>query len=84
MARIVADLAEDHDPLLERVWIAEPASWPCGRTTASPLPAGIHERHGFTLPAEKPRHSFGVDPVGRDRRPGLPGTMHGGMTVDAE
>jgi hypothetical protein len=31
----------------------------------------IYQRHGFTLVAEKPHHSFGVDLVGQDWRLGL-------------
>ncbi|GHE58430.1 hypothetical protein [Streptomyces capitiformicae] len=128
MARIVAEFAEDRDPLLERVRIAEPDGRPAGcvmcvRDAApgaarlrplfvepdaagaarlrplfvEPDAAGAAHRRPARggrrrlrprgrLPRAGPvdELSFGVDAVGRDRRPGLPGTTDGGMTGDAE
>ncbi|MPY52379.1 bifunctional helix-turn-helix transcriptional regulator/GNAT family N-acetyltransferase [Streptomyces acidicola] len=128
VARIVADFAEDHDPDLERVWIAELDGRPvgcvmCVRDDNDPPGAArlrlllvepdarglgigdrlvracvefareagyrelvlwtndcltsarrIYQRHGFTLVAEKPHRSFGVDLVGQDWRMDLQGT----------
>ncbi|MFC5804140.1 bifunctional helix-turn-helix transcriptional regulator/GNAT family N-acetyltransferase [Streptomyces formicae] len=120
VARIVADFAQDHDPYLERVWIAELDSRPVGsvmcvrdeapatarlrlllvepdarghglgdrlvRTvvdfarevgyrdlvlwTNDVLTAArrLYQRAGFTLVAEKPHRSYGVDLVGQDWR----------------
>ncbi|MFJ4685956.1 GNAT family N-acetyltransferase [Streptomyces sp. NPDC088789] len=120
VARIVADFAQDHDPRLERVWIAELDGRPVGSVmcvrddapatarlrlllvepdtrglgignrlvgevvdfaravgyrelvlwTNDILSAARHlyRRHGFTLVAEEPHHSFGHDLVGQDWR----------------
>lgn len=120
VARIVADFAQDHDPHLERVWIAEIDGRPVGCVmcvrddtpgaarlrlllvdpetrglgigdqlvaacvefarsvgyremllwTNDCLAAArkIYQRHGFTLVAEKPHRSFGVDLTGQDWR----------------
>ncbi|MDQ0991017.1 bifunctional helix-turn-helix transcriptional regulator/GNAT family N-acetyltransferase [Streptomyces sp. V3I7] len=125
VARIVADFAADHDPRLERVWIAEHDGRPVGcvmcvrddapgtarlrlllvEPDARGLRIGdrlvravvdfareagyrdlvlwtndvlgaarrIYQRHGFTLVAEKPHHSFGKDLVGQDWRLDLHG-----------
>ena len=120
VARIVADFAQDHDPHLERVWIAELDGRPVGsvmcvrddapatarlrlllvepeargqglgdrlvRTVVdfarevgyrelvlwtNDVLAGarrIYQRAGFTLVAEKPHRSYGMDLVGQDWR----------------
>ncbi|MFF1375962.1 GNAT family N-acetyltransferase [Streptomyces sp. NPDC058308] len=120
VARIVAEYAQDHDPSLERVWIAELDGRPVGCVMcvrdAAPRTArlrmlivepearghgigdqlvtacvefarearyrelvlwtvdvlksarGLYRRHGFTLVAEKPHLSFGVDLMGQDWR----------------
>ncbi|MFD8740257.1 GNAT family N-acetyltransferase [Streptomyces sp. NPDC059618] len=120
VARIVADFAEDHDPHLERVWIAELGGRPVGcvmcvrddapgtarlrlllvepearglgvgdrlvaAVTGFARGVGYHDlvlwtndvlaaarriylRRGFTLVAEKPHRSFGVDLTGQDWR----------------
>ncbi|MGW1884397.1 bifunctional helix-turn-helix transcriptional regulator/GNAT family N-acetyltransferase [Streptomyces sp. NPDC001970] len=120
VARIVADFAQDHDPHLERVWIAEMDGRPVGSVmcvrdeapatarlrlllvepearghglgdrlvgavvdfarevgyrelvlwTNDVLGAArkIYQRAGFTLVAEKPHRSYGVDLVGQDWR----------------
>ncbi|MCP3819605.1 GNAT family N-acetyltransferase [Streptomyces sp. A3M-1-3] len=132
VARIVADFAQDHDPHLERVWIAELDGRPVGSvmcvrdevpgTARLRLllvdPAGrghhigeqlvgavvdfareagyrelvlwtndvlaaarkIYQRAGFTLVAEKPHRSYGVDLVGQDWRLGLHGSQEGTAT----
>ncbi|MFF3326197.1 GNAT family N-acetyltransferase [Streptomyces sp. NPDC002889] len=120
VARIVADFAQDHDPHLERAWIAEldgravgsvicvrddaPATARLRLLLVEPEARGhglgdrlvrtavdfardagyrdmvlwtndvlagarrIYERAGFTLVAEKPHRSYGVDLVGQDWR----------------
>ncbi|MFF4230119.1 GNAT family N-acetyltransferase [Streptomyces sp. NPDC001820] len=120
VARIVADFAQDHDPHLERVWIAELDGRPVGSVMCvrddapatarlrlllvepdarghglgdrlvsavvdfardvgyrelvlwtNDVLAGarrIYQRAGFTLVAEKPHRSYGVDLVGQDWR----------------
>ncbi|MEN8650319.1 helix-turn-helix domain-containing GNAT family N-acetyltransferase [Streptomyces sp. 21So2-11] len=120
VARIVADFAQDHDPYLERVWIAELDGRPVGSVMCvrddtpgtarlrllfvDPAARGhglgerlvktvvefayevgyrevvlwtndvlvaarkIYQRAGFTLVAEKPHRSYGVDLVGQDWR----------------
>ncbi|MFI1400685.1 GNAT family N-acetyltransferase [Streptomyces sp. NPDC020681] len=120
VARIVADFAQDHDPHLERVWIAELDGRPVGTVMCvrddapatarlrlllvEPEARGhglgdrlvrtvvdfarevgyrelvlwtndvldgarrIYQRAGFTLVAEKPHRSYGVDLVGQDWR----------------
>ncbi|MFF7206017.1 GNAT family N-acetyltransferase [Streptomyces sp. NPDC008141] len=120
VARIVADFAQDHDPHLERVWIAELDGRPVGSVMCvrddapatarlrlllvEPEARGhglgdglvrsvvdfarevgyrelvlwtndvltgarrIYQRAGFTLVAEKPHRSYGVDLVGQDWR----------------
>ncbi|WP_434589708.1 bifunctional helix-turn-helix transcriptional regulator/GNAT family N-acetyltransferase [Streptomyces sp. A5-4] len=120
VARIVADFAQDHDPYLERVWVAELDGRPVGSVmcvrddapgtarlrllfvdpdarghglggrlveavvefayevgyrevvlwTNDVLVAArkIYQRAGFTLVAEKPHRSYGVDLVGQDWR----------------
>ncbi|NUK05776.1 MarR family transcriptional regulator [Streptomyces lunaelactis] len=120
VARIVADFAQDHDPHLERVWIAELEGRPVGSVMCvrddapatarlrlllvEPEARGhglgdqlvrgvvdfardvgyrelvlwtndvltgarrIYQRAGFTLVAEKPHRSYGVDLVGQDWR----------------
>ncbi|EPH42382.1 helix-turn-helix domain-containing GNAT family N-acetyltransferase [Streptomyces aurantiacus] len=129
VARIVADFAQDHDPHLERVWIAELDGRPVGcvmcvrdeapgtarlrlllvepetrglgigdRLVAAVVEfargVGYRElvlwtndvlaaartlylRHGFSLGAEKPHRSFGVDLVGQDWRLPLRGEDEG-------
>ncbi|MFI6286485.1 GNAT family N-acetyltransferase [Streptomyces sp. NPDC051018] len=120
VARIVADFAQDHDPHLERVWIAESDGRPVGSVMCvrddAPATARLrlllvepearghglgdllvrsvvdfardvgyrevvlwtndvlagarrlYQRAGFTLVAEKPHRSYGVDLVGQDWR----------------